>query len=214
MFAVFLFMTYYFQAVRGWSPLKAGFGFLPFPLGVILSATLASRFLPRFGPRPLAGIGFAMGTLGLTWLTQLEPTSSYVAHVVPAQLLISLGMGQVFVSLSSTALVGVSNHDAGVASALVNTTQQIGGSLGLAFLNTIATNATASYATSHGGASPAAAVHGFTTAFGFSAGIFAVATFAVVLLIRARRSDLVGPGHEPVADTDGDPDLVPEPALA
>src|SRR3954451_22562421 len=202
MFSVFLFLSYYFQAVLGYSPLKAGFAFLPFPLGVIVSATLASRFLPRFGPRPLAVTGFTMGTIGLAWLTQLEPGSSYLLHLVPSMLVISLGMGQVFVSLSSTALLGVPNHDAGVASALVNTMQQIGGSLGIAFLNTIATTATVSFAQSHGGPSAAAVTHGFTTAFRYSAVIFAVATVVVGLLVQARRHDIAPPGAGNAADED------------
>jgi len=193
MFAVFLFLTFYMQNVLGWSPLKSGFAFLPFPLGIITSATIASRTLPRFGPRPLATLGFAMGTLGLLWLTQLQADSSYVTHLVPSMLLISLGMGQVFVSLSSTALIGVPQHDAGVASALVNTMQQVGGSLGVAFLNTIATNATVAYAASHGGPSPAAMTHGFTTAFTWSAAVFALATVAVALIVRANKTDLAPP---------------------
>lgn len=206
LFATFLFLTYYLQDVIGWSPLKAGFAFLPFPIGIIISATVASRTLPRLGPRPLAIGGFASGALGLLWLTQLTPTSSYLTHLVPAMLLISLGMGQVFVPMSSTALLGVPGHDAGVASAMVNTMQQVGGSLGVAFLNSIATIATAHYAFAHHGSSPAAITHGFTVAFGYSAAIFAVATLAVALLIRARRSDLA----PPTATAEGDP----EPALA
>jgi EmrB/QacA subfamily drug resistance transporter len=202
MFSVFLFLSYYFQAVLGYSSLKAGFAFLPFPIGLITSATLASRLLPRFGPRPLAVTGFAMGTLGLLWLTQLQPGSSYLAHLVPSMVVISLGMGQVFVSLSSTALLGVPNHDAGVASALVNAMQQIGGSLGIAFLNTIATNATVSYAKAHGGPSASAVTHGFTTAFGYGAGIFAVATVAVGLIVRAGRTDVNGPGAPEVSHED------------
>jgi hypothetical protein len=134
-----------------------------------------------------------MGTIGLLWLTRLQPDSSYLLHLVPALLVISLGMGQVFVSLSSTALLGVPNHDAGVASALVNTMQQIGGSLGIAFLNTIATTATVSYASAHGGPSAAAVTHGFTTAFRYAAVIFAVATVTVGLLVQARRSDVTPP---------------------
>jgi len=193
MFAVFLFLTFYMQNVLGWSPLKSGFAFLPFPLGIITSATIASRTLPRFGPRPLATIGFAMGTLGLLWLTQLQADSSYLTHLVPSMLLISLGMGHVFVPLSSTALIGVPQHDAGVASALVNTMQQVGGSLGVAFLNTIATNATLAYADAHGGPSGAAMTHGFTTAFTYSAVVFAVATVAVNLLVKARSTDLTPP---------------------
>ncbi len=184
LFATFLFLTYYFQRVLGYSALKAGVAFLPFPLGVITSSAIASRTLPRFGPRTLAAAGFLLATLGLVWLTRLPVDSSYLVHVVPAQLLISLGMGQVFVPLSSTALLGVPNHDAGVASALVNTMQQVGGSLGVAFLNTIATTATVHYALAHAGFSPVAAVHGFTSAFTVSAGIFLAAAVAVLVLVR------------------------------
>jgi predicted MFS family arabinose efflux permease len=153
MFAMFLFLTYYLQGVLGYSALKAGVAFLWFPMGVIISSTIASKTLPRFGPRALATVGFALATLGMLWLTQLEADSSYFTHVVPSMLLICLGMGQVFVPLSSTALLGVPNHDAGAASALVNTMQQIGGSLGVAFLNTIATSATVDFAATHGGPS-------------------------------------------------------------
>jgi EmrB/QacA subfamily drug resistance transporter len=184
MFAVFLFLTYYFQGVLHYSALKAGVAFLPFPLGVITSSTIASRTLPRFGPRILSTTGFSLAVLGLLWLTQLPAESAYATHVVPSMLLISLGMGHVFVPLSSTALLGVPNHDAGAASALVNTMQQVGGSLGVAFLNTIATNATTSYATSHGGVTNAAVVHGFTSAFAIGAGIMALAAIVVVTLIR------------------------------
>jgi EmrB/QacA subfamily drug resistance transporter len=199
MFAFFLFLTYYFQQVLGYSALKAGVAFLPFPAGVIISSTIASRTLPVFGPRILATAGFVSAMLGLLWLTQLPVHSAYALHVVPAELLISLGMGHVFVPLSSTALIGVPNHDAGVASALVNTMQQVGGSLGVAFLNTIATTATANYAISHGGPSLAGVVHGFTTTFAIGVGIFAAAAVLVFLLIRAQ----VRPG----AGAEGDAEL-------
>jgi EmrB/QacA subfamily drug resistance transporter len=207
MFGVFLFLTYYFQGVLGYSALKAGFAFLPFPLGVITSATIASRTLPRFGPRALATTGFVLATLGMLWLTQLPAGSAYLTHVVPSMLLISLGMGHVFVPLSSTALLGVPNHDAGAAAALVNTMQQVGGSLGVAFLNTIATSTTASYAVAHGGPSAEAAVHGYSVAFAIAAGILVVAAISVVALIRPQR------------DRDGrqvelDPDLLLQPAAA
>jgi EmrB/QacA subfamily drug resistance transporter len=190
MFGVFLFLTYYFQGVLGFTALKAGVAFLPFPLGVITSSTIASRTLPRFGPRVLATTGFSLAVLGMLWLTQLPAESAYAVHVVPAMLLISLGMGHVFVPLSSTALLGVPDHDAGAASALVNTMQQIGGSLGVAFLNTIATSATASYVADHGHvSSPSAVVHGFTSAFGVSVGIMATALLVVVTLIRPARAN-------------------------
>ncbi|MCU1587874.1 MAG: putative transrane efflux protein [Frankiales bacterium] len=194
MFATFLFLTYYFQGVLGYSALKAGIAFLPFPLGIITSATIASRTLPRFGPRALATTGFTLASLGMLWLTQLPAESAYLTHVVPAMLMISLGMGHVFVPLSSTALLGVPNHDAGAASALVNTMQQVGGSLGVALLNTIATTATASYAVTHGH-SRAASVHGFTTAFAVAVGILALAGVVVNSLLRVpRQVDLTDDG--------------------
>jgi EmrB/QacA subfamily drug resistance transporter len=208
MFSMFLFLSFYFQDIHGYSPLKAGFAFLPFPLGIITSATIASRLLPRFGPKPLALTGFAMAAVGLLWLTQLEPDSAYLTHLVPSLLVISLGMGQVFVPLSSTALLGVPNHDAGVASALVNTMQQVGGSLGIAFLNTVATTSTRSYAESHGGLSPAAVTHGFTSAFGYGVALFVAAWVVVALLIRAKRDDVA-----PKVD-DAELDRLLQPALA
>jgi hypothetical protein len=198
MFATFLFLTYYFQGVLGYSALKAGVAFLPFPLGIITSATIASRTLPRFGPRVLATAGFSLASLGMLWLTQLPADSAYLTHVVPSMVMISLGMGHVFVPLSSTALFGVPNHDAGAASALVNTMQQVGGSLGIAFLNTIATSATATYAVAHGGASAAAAVHGFTTAFAVSVGILVLSAIVVSALLRVPRDgeqDQAGDGY-------------------
>jgi EmrB/QacA subfamily drug resistance transporter len=199
MFSSFLFLSYYFQSVLGYSPLTAGIAFLPFPLGVITSSTIASKTLPRFGPRALAITGFSLASLGMLWLTQLPPHAAYWSHVVPSELLISLGMGQVFVPLSSTALFGVPNHDAGAASALVNTMQQIGGSLGIALLNTIATSATASYAVAHGGFSKAAEVHGFATAFAVSVGILLFAAVVVGSLIRrapaTEDGDVSGPAH-------------------
>jgi EmrB/QacA subfamily drug resistance transporter len=185
MMATFLFLTYYFQGVLGYSALKAGVAFLPMPIGIITSATIASRTLPRFGPRVLATGGFSLAALGMLWLTQLPADSAYLTHIVPSMVLISLGMGHVFVPLSSTALLGVPNHDAGAASALVNTMQQVGGSLGIAFLNTIATSATASYAVTHGGASAAATVHGFTSAFAIGVGILGLAGVVVSTLIRS-----------------------------
>ena len=209
MLGTFLFLTYYFQDVLHFSALKAGMAFLPFPLGVITSSTLASRTLPRFGPRALAGAGLVSASLGMLWLTQLSAHSSYGLHVVPAELLISLGMGHVFVPLASTALLGVENHDAGVASALVNTMQQVGGSLGVAFLNTIATSATATYAVAHGGASPAAVVHGFTSAFGVNVVTLVVALGVVTALVRGGR-----PGTETAGQGAGEPVFLPEAAPA
>jgi EmrB/QacA subfamily drug resistance transporter len=188
----FLSLTYYFQGTLHYSALKSGFAFLPFSLGIIAGATVASRFLPRFGPRMVMVTGLVFGTAGLFLLSSLGTQSTYMSIVLPAELIISLGMGMAFVSLSSTALVGVDPEDAGVASALVNSTQQTGGSMGAALINTIATSATASYIVTHGH-SPAAleagSIHGYTTAFTFSGIVLAVAAVTTFALIRRGRPD-------------------------
>lgn len=191
LFAMFLLLSYYFQAVLGYSALKSGFAFLPFSVGIIISAGLASQMLPRFGPRPLVFGGLVSASLGMLWLTQLETTAQYATLVLPAEALMSLGLGFVFVSLSATALFAVSPHDAGVASGLLNTTQQIGGSLGIAVMNTIAASATASYVLTNGAESvQAGTVHGFSVAFAVSAGVLGVAAIASLIFINADRHAL------------------------
>ncbi|HMD46781.1 MAG TPA: MFS transporter [Acidimicrobiales bacterium] len=202
MLGTFLFLTYLFQGVFGYSALKTGFAFLPFSGGIIIGATLSSRLLARLGPRIPMATGLGMATLGLLWLTRLGPTSIYALHVLPAEIVVSLGMGMAFVPMSSTALVGVDRNDAGVASALVNATQQIGGSLGIALLNTLAAAATIAYATTHRpapGLRAAAAVHGYTTAFTVSAALVAAAFVVTMVLVRARPGDLA-----PALDDPGD----------
>jgi len=138
MFAMFLFLSYFFQAVLGYSALKSGLLFLPFSVGVVLSAGIASQLLPRFGPRWVTFGGFVLGVIGMIVFVQLAATSTYLPNILPGMIIMSIGMGLIFVPLSAVALFGVGNHDAGVASAVLNTSQQIGGSIGLAFLNTIA----------------------------------------------------------------------------
>ena len=135
----FLSLTYYFQGTLHYSALKSGFAFVPFSFGIITGATLASRLLPRFGPRALMTIGLLMAAAGLVLFSTIDVHSTYVSIVLPAEIIVSLGMGMSFVPMSSTALIGVGPQDAGVASALVNATQQTGGSMGAALINTIAT---------------------------------------------------------------------------
>ncbi len=198
MLGTFLFLTYFFQGTLHYSALRTGFAFLPFSGGIILGAAVASRLLPRFGPRPLMVGGLLMASAGLVWFTRLGVDSSYLVHVLLPEVIVSLGMGMAFVPMSSTALIGVDPKDAGVASALVNTTQQVGSSLGTALLNTIATSAALSYLALHAhtaGAARAAVVHGYTTAFSVSAGLLLLATVAAGLLIRASRRD-VSQGQE------------------
>ena len=204
MLGTFLFLTYFFQGTLHYSALKTGFAFLPFSGGIILGAALASRLLPRFGPRSLMVAGLLLGTVGLISFTRLGVDSTFGAHVLPPEVLVSFGMGIAFVPMSNTALVGVDPKDAGVASALVNTTQQVGSSLGTALLNTIAASAAATYLVGHAqsnGAARAAVVHGYTTAFSVSAGLLFLAAVASFVLIRASRHDVVEgneTGGEPV----------------
>jgi MFS family permease len=178
--------------------LKSGFAFLPFSVGIIVAAGASSRLLPRIGPRPLMTAGFAAAALGMVWLSRITPDTTYLAHVLPAEILISLGMGLAFVPMSSTALFRVPSHDAGVSSALVNTTQQVGGSLGTALLNTVAASATATYLltrTPSRANVAAAQVHGYTVGFLVGAGCLVVAMLSAIFLITASRADL--------ADVDG-----------
>jgi EmrB/QacA subfamily drug resistance transporter len=193
LFATFLFLTYYFQQILGYSAVKTGFAFLPFSVGIIAGATIASQLLPRIGPRPLIVGGLLLGSVGLILFTQVGTHSSYLTQLLPAELITSLGVGTAFVPLSSTALVGVEPSDAGVASALLNTAQQTGGSLGVAFLNTVAAAATTNYLAAHRGDGSAAAnavVHGYTVGFSISAGLLGGAAVLALLLLRARRADI------------------------
>ena len=188
----FLFLTYYLQGTLHYSALKSGFAFLPFSGGIIVSAMVASQVLPRTGPRVLMTGGLAMATLGLAWFTQIGAHTAYLTHVLPAELIVSTGLGFVFVPFSSTALVGVAHQDAGVASALVNATQQVGGSLGTALLNTIFTSAMTSYLLVHHGpgAQLVAPVHGYTVGFMASAVILALAMAVSFTMVRASRHDI------------------------
>ncbi len=203
MLGTFLFLTYFFQATLHYSAIKTGFAFLPFSGGIIIGAGVASRFLPRVGPRALMITGLALAAGGLVWFTGLTIDSSYLAHVLPPEVLVSLGMGMAFVPMSSTALVGVEANDAGVASALVNTTQQVGGSLGTALLNTVAATAAATYVAGHAhsaGAVRVAAVHGYTTAFTVSAVLLAGAAVVAGLLVRASRHHVGEPDGDVAVD--------------
>ncbi|CAB4332906.1 MAG: DHA2 family efflux MFS transporter permease subunit [Actinobacteria bacterium] len=196
LFGMFLFLSIYFQGVLQYSPIKAGLLFLPFSVGVGISAGIASQLLPRFGARWISLVGMLMASGGLFLLTRLEPDSTYLAHILPALMLMSLGLGLVFVPLSATALFAVGDHDAGVASAVLNTAQQIGGALGTAFLNTVATTATAAYFVDNQIAQPTpvdgvtALVHGFTVAFHWSAGLVLLGAVVWGFMVNADKDTL------------------------
>jgi predicted MFS family arabinose efflux permease len=192
LFGMFLFLSYYFQSTLHYSALKSGIAFLPFSAGIMFAAGAASQVLPRLGPRVMLTGGLISAALGLLWLTQINVHGAYGTHVLPTEILISLGMGFVFVPLNSTALYGVGNQDAGVASALINTAQQVGGSLGTALLNTIAATATASYIVTHGKAHTAAGlVHGYTVAFLFGTILLLAAAVITALMVTAPKDELV-----------------------
>jgi EmrB/QacA subfamily drug resistance transporter len=187
MFAMFFFNTLYLQRVLGYGPLEAGLAFLPFTAGIMISAGLASQFAPRVGVRTVAAIGMLLTTAGLLLLTQLPVHGSYAVDVLPAILLTSLGMGAVFMPLTLIATTGLKDEDQGLASGLFNTSQQIGGALGLAVLSTIAASKTAS-----AGGSPAhALVTGFHWAFAGGAVVMLAALVAMVALLRKRDVALI-----------------------
>ena len=207
LFAMFLFLTYYFQVNLGWSPLKSGFAFLPFSIGIILAAGVVAQLLPRVGPKPLIVIGLVMTTTGMVLLTGIGQDTAYWSHVLPTLVLMSIGMAGVFIPAASTALYGVSAHDAGVASAVLNTSQQIGGSLGTALLNTVFAGAVTGYFADHlrspadaAQLTPLAFIHGYQVAFYWGAALFAVALVVAITVINARKDDLPAAVIPEVAD--------------
>ncbi|HEV7824769.1 MAG TPA: MFS transporter [Mycobacteriales bacterium] len=141
LFAMFYFLSLYVQGPMGLAPLQAGFAFLPFSVGVVAAAQLASFLITRVDPRWIAGAGGLLSAAGMFWLSGLEVGSRYVTGMLPPMIVLSIGLGLTFVPLTLTAVHGVAKDDAGVASAVLNTTQQVGGALGLAMLSTVASSA-------------------------------------------------------------------------
>jgi predicted MFS family arabinose efflux permease len=199
LFAMFVFLSFYMQTVLQYSALKAGVAFLPFAIGLIVAATFSSTVVPRIGPRiPMAG-GLLIGAVGLGWLTQIGVHTSFWVYVFGPQILMSVGLGFAFPAISNTALSNVGAADSGVASALVNTTQQIGGSLGTALLNTVAATATASYIRASGPSSvPSGLVHGYSVAFAVGAVFLLAASLAAAVLVKDRSVNLPVDSVNPV----------------
>ena len=187
MLGAFLFLTYFLQRTLHDSPIVVGLSFLPTVAAIAVSAGLTNvRLRDRFGPRPLMLLGMLLGAGGMAWLAQLTPTSTYVAVVLPGTILFGLGVGLVMGCAIFTATYRVERQDAGVASATVNTMQQVCGAIGTALLSTIFASALRSYAhgkppTAH--VLGAAAVHGYTVAFWVSAGIFAGGAILLAVML-------------------------------
>lgn len=190
MFGIFLFLTYFFQVNLGYGPLVAALAFLPFSGGIIVTATLVSRLLTRFGPKPLLVLGSALATAGLLLLMPLRDGSSWAGGVLPSEIVLSIGLGMVFVPISTVAMHGVAPHDAGVASALINATQQVGGALGTALLNTLYVAAFSGYLATHGtGSAGGAYLQGYHVAFAAGGGVLALALLVFLFFINAKRAD-------------------------
>jgi len=192
-FAVFLFLTYFMQDNLGLSPLTTGVAFLPMTGLIVLSSTTAqTRILPRTGAKPLIVTGMILGLVAMLLLTRLSPGSSYAGGVLPSLLILGLGMGMIFAPAFGTATLGVARNEAGVASAMVNTSQQVGGSVGTSLLSTLFASSAAAFARSHAGAphlQAAAMIHGYTTAFWWASGIFALGLVIALLVFPARIRD-------------------------
>jgi len=190
MFGVFLFLTYYLQEILGFSPIQAGASFLPMTAAIVATATtVSSLLLKRIGPRPLITLGMLIGAGSMVFLTGIGVDTAYVSHVLPGLITLGMGMGLIFAPAMSTATYGVRPSDAGVASAMVNTAQQVGGSIGTALLSTLAASAASAYVTDSGGRATEtvmaqAAVHSYTTAFWWAAGIFTVGAAVAALVLR------------------------------
>jgi EmrB/QacA subfamily drug resistance transporter len=201
MFAVFMFLTYYLQQNLGFSPITNGLAFLPMTATIVVSAMLSSTVLQRrFGPRPLIVTGMLLGAAGMLLLTGLGMHSSYATAVLPSLLIMGVGMGMIFAPSLSNATLGVAAADQGVASATVNASQQVGGSVGVALLSTLAASAVSSQLA---GVRPTATllaqatIHGYTTAFLWAAGIFLVGAIVAAALFRPGVR-VIEPSGEPV----------------
>jgi len=193
MFGMFYFLTQFVQDILGFSPLQAGISFLPMTAALFAVSRLSPRLLARFGPKPLMVVGLLPAVAGMAWLSRISPDSTYVSGVLGPMLLLGTGMGVAFVPLTMASLAGVRPQDSGAASSMVNVTQQVGGSLGLAILVTAFATATrnaaqqpAAHLTSLAQASQQVIVHGMASAFTLAAVFDVLALLIVVLVIRDR----------------------------
>jgi len=220
-FAVFLFLTYYLQDNLGFSPIKSGLAFLPLTAVLVVTSTFVqTRLIERTGVKALVAVGMALGLIAMLLLTRLAPGAGYASHVLPSLIILGLGMGAIFAPTFSTATFGVEGSEAGVASAMVNTAQQVGGSVGTALLSTIFASSVSSYVASHhrsAGLASAATIHGYTTAFAWSAGLFGLGLLLAWIVLPSRAGAPLTPpllAAESTAHSVGGPAAQPTPILA
>jgi predicted MFS family arabinose efflux permease len=205
LFSMFFFVSLYMQQVLDYSPLKSGFSYLPLAVTIILSAGIASQLVSKFGFKPILVFGMVLVAIGLLMFSGVPVDGTFAADVLPASVVAAAGLGFSFVPVTIAAVSGVRDDDAGLASGLINTSQQIGGALGLAVLSTIAISRTDDVmAEAHGAQSelPRALTEGFSSAFTAGAGFAILGVVLGLLLIKGKpREDATGSGDaEPVAE--------------
>jgi len=192
MFGAFLFLTYYLQVVLHYSPVQAGLAFLPLTLASQAGSWgIASVLMPRVPARAIMAPGALVAAVGMLLLTQIQVNSGYLTHVLPAEILLGIGVACVMVPAFSIGTLGIDPRQAGVAAAIVNTASQVGGSLGTALLNTVAASATSAYLAGHSpspGVLAQGLVHGYSVATGWAAGFLAVGALLIALLINANKA--------------------------
>ncbi len=189
LFGMFYFASIYVQEVLGYSPLKAGFAFVPVTVGIVIGAGVAQPLIRRVGPRAVPVIGIALAALGLILLSRIPTHGTYLADLFPGLVVMSIGMGLTFVPVTLIATTNIESSDAGLASGLFNTSQQVGGALGLAVLSSLAASRTASI---HGSTHSAALVQGFQLAFLVGAGLMLGGMIVLVALIRPHHVASIG----------------------
>lgn len=180
-FAMWYFLTFFYQYILGYGAVKTGFAFLPMAIAIIVGAQASSRLLARLHARPLLLFGTALATLGFLWLSRITEHSSYAFSVLPPSVACALAMGVLFTPLASAATTGVDRADAGLASGVLNTSRQLGGSLGLAVLGTLAADTSARFVDPN---APGALVAGYERAFLVSSAITLVALVASLAVPR------------------------------
>jgi hypothetical protein len=186
---MFFFISLYMQNVLGYSAIKTGLSYLPLAGSIIIAAGVASQLVTKVGYKPILATGMLLISGGLVWFGQISPDGGFVSDVLGPSLLAAVGLGFAFVPQTIAAVSGVADHEAGLASGLINTTQQIGGALGLAVLSTVAFTQIDDAAAAAGGQpSPAALTDGYADAFMVGSGIALLGVFATLLLIRTRDS--------------------------
>jgi EmrB/QacA subfamily drug resistance transporter len=188
LFGVFYFCTLYLQQVLGFSALKTGVAYLPLTLTLVATSALASRLVDRFTPKPVLAAGLVIATAGFVLLTRIVGHGDYASHVLPAMIALGAGLGMSFVPITIAATSGVDAGDSGLASGLLNTTQQVGGSLGLAILSSVSTSRVTN-ALRGGSSLPLALTHGFKGAFVVAAALCAVGVVVALVLLPGRQRE-------------------------